>query len=293
MKKRILSLALAGVLCLSTAAPALAAGLDQFGKVNTYAAGQFADVPADAWYAALPDKEGSQAGDVYTIPVTTSTEKVIANDMKFKTLGDGTLRSYSGDLTYNKATSVLHWQGEDWNYKRAVAPVIAPKIEGYMEQQGVKLYSQMGKPDYVYYEDYNWVPDFGALYGVTLKEYSPMGPYKDNSLLSDEMNELLEQAFGGYIPIATYYYNAADVTEALGSVFPARLNSNVFDQFIEALKDCDFERTTYRTIEGKLEVGYKGHNLLVTMGVNHVDYAYAPSGDGNDTIAINIQTSYD
>ncbi len=52
MKKRILSLALAGVLCLSTAAPALAAGLDQFGKVNTYAAGQFADVPADAWYAA-------------------------------------------------------------------------------------------------------------------------------------------------------------------------------------------------------------------------------------------------
>ena len=52
MKKRILSLALAGVLCLSTAAPALAAGLDQFGKVNTYAAGQFADVPANAWYAA-------------------------------------------------------------------------------------------------------------------------------------------------------------------------------------------------------------------------------------------------
>ena len=52
MTKRILSLALVGVLCLSTAAPALAAGLDQFGKVNTYAAGQFADVPADAWYAA-------------------------------------------------------------------------------------------------------------------------------------------------------------------------------------------------------------------------------------------------
>ncbi len=39
MKKRILSLVLTGALCLSTAAPALAAGLDNFSKVNTYTAG--------------------------------------------------------------------------------------------------------------------------------------------------------------------------------------------------------------------------------------------------------------
>ena len=35
MKKRILSLVLAGTLCLSLSAPALAAGLDNFQKVNT------------------------------------------------------------------------------------------------------------------------------------------------------------------------------------------------------------------------------------------------------------------
>ena len=51
MKKRILSLLLAAALCLSLSAPALAAGLDNFGKVNAYTAGQFTDVPADAWFA--------------------------------------------------------------------------------------------------------------------------------------------------------------------------------------------------------------------------------------------------
>ena len=48
MKKRILSLVLAGTLCLSLSAPALAAGLDDFQKVNTYTAGQFSDVPPEA-----------------------------------------------------------------------------------------------------------------------------------------------------------------------------------------------------------------------------------------------------
>ena len=45
-KKRILSLALDGALCLSMTAPALAAGLDNFQKVSTYMVGQFSDVPA-------------------------------------------------------------------------------------------------------------------------------------------------------------------------------------------------------------------------------------------------------
>ena len=64
MKKRILSLVLTGVLCLSTAAPALAAGLDNFGKVNTYTAGQFTDVPADAWFA--PNVQAAYELDLMT-----------------------------------------------------------------------------------------------------------------------------------------------------------------------------------------------------------------------------------
>ena len=53
MKKRILSTLLAGALTLSLAPAALAAepGLANFGKVNTYAAGTFADVADAAWYA--------------------------------------------------------------------------------------------------------------------------------------------------------------------------------------------------------------------------------------------------
>ena len=52
MKKRLLSLLLTGALCLSLSAPALAAGLENFQKTNTYTAGQFTDVPAGEWYAA-------------------------------------------------------------------------------------------------------------------------------------------------------------------------------------------------------------------------------------------------
>ena len=64
MKKRILSLALAGALCLSLSAPALAAGLDNFSKVNTYTAGQFTDVPADAWFA--PNVQSAYELDLMT-----------------------------------------------------------------------------------------------------------------------------------------------------------------------------------------------------------------------------------
>lgn len=64
MKKRILSLVLTCTLCLSTAAPALAAGLDNFSKVNTYTAGQFTDVPADAWFA--PNVQAAYELDLMT-----------------------------------------------------------------------------------------------------------------------------------------------------------------------------------------------------------------------------------
>ena len=64
MKKRILSLVLAGTLCLSTAAPALAAGLDNFQKVNTYTAGQFSDVPAGSWFA--PNVQAAYELDLMT-----------------------------------------------------------------------------------------------------------------------------------------------------------------------------------------------------------------------------------
>ncbi|WP_283114835.1 S-layer homology domain-containing protein [Intestinimonas timonensis] len=64
MKKRILSLVLTGALCLSLTAPALAAGLDNFGKVNTYTVGQFTDVPADSWFA--PNVQAAYELDLMT-----------------------------------------------------------------------------------------------------------------------------------------------------------------------------------------------------------------------------------
>ena len=64
MKKRILSLVLAGTLCLSLSAPALAAGLDNFQKVNTYTAGQFSDVPAGSWFA--PNVQAAYELDLMT-----------------------------------------------------------------------------------------------------------------------------------------------------------------------------------------------------------------------------------
>ena len=64
MKKRILSLVLTGALCLSSAAPALAAGLDNFSKVNTYTAGQFSDVPAGSWFA--PNVQAAYELDLMT-----------------------------------------------------------------------------------------------------------------------------------------------------------------------------------------------------------------------------------
>ena len=64
MKKRILSLVLASALCLSLTAPALAAGLDNFSKVNTYTAGQFSDVPAGSWFA--PNVQAAYELDLMT-----------------------------------------------------------------------------------------------------------------------------------------------------------------------------------------------------------------------------------
>lgn len=53
MKRRVLSLLLAGVMAAS-ALPGIAsaAGLSNFQKSNTYTPGQFADVPAGSWFAA-------------------------------------------------------------------------------------------------------------------------------------------------------------------------------------------------------------------------------------------------
>jgi len=53
MKKRLFSLLFAGILALyALPQTVLAAGsLSNFQKINTYAAGQFADVPAAEWYA--------------------------------------------------------------------------------------------------------------------------------------------------------------------------------------------------------------------------------------------------
>ena len=64
MKKRILSLVLTSALCLSLTAPALAAGLDNFSKVNTYTAGQFSDVPAGSWFA--PNVQAAYELDLMT-----------------------------------------------------------------------------------------------------------------------------------------------------------------------------------------------------------------------------------
>ena len=47
--KRILSITLALILSLLLCVPAMAAS--EFQKVNSYVAGQFADVPADSWCA--------------------------------------------------------------------------------------------------------------------------------------------------------------------------------------------------------------------------------------------------
>ena len=52
MKKRVLSVLLVALLLTAVVTTsAAAAGLSNFTKVNTYADGQFTDVPADAWYA--------------------------------------------------------------------------------------------------------------------------------------------------------------------------------------------------------------------------------------------------
>ena len=86
MKKRLLSLLLTGALCLSLSAPALAAGLENFQKTNTYTAGQFTDVPAGEWYDFYTGERftGGQAVDVGcadTIPVFSLGGRWRANEV--------------------------------------------------------------------------------------------------------------------------------------------------------------------------------------------------------------------
>ena len=108
MKKRILSLVLAGALCLSLSAPALAAGLDNFGKVNAYTAGQFTDVPADAWFA--PNVQAAYELDLMTGSSTTTFNPngnltiaealVLACRLHSTYVGDGETFAANGGIWY-------------------------------------------------------------------------------------------------------------------------------------------------------------------------------------------------
>ena len=108
MKKRILSLVLASALCLSLTAPALAAGLDNFGKVNTYTAGQFTDVPADAWFA--PNVQAAYELDLMTGSsdttfnpngnLTIAEALVLACRLHSTYVGDGETFTTSGGTWY-------------------------------------------------------------------------------------------------------------------------------------------------------------------------------------------------
>ena len=108
MKKRILSLVLAGTLCLSLSAPALAAGLDNFQKVNTYTAGQFSDVPAGSWFA--PNVQAAYELDLMTGSsattfnpsgnLTIAEALVLACRLHSTYVGDGATFAGSGGAWY-------------------------------------------------------------------------------------------------------------------------------------------------------------------------------------------------
>ena len=108
MKKRILSLLLAAALCLSLSAPALAAGLDNFGKVNAYTAGQFTDVPADAWFA--PNVQSAYELDLMTGSsattfnpngnLTIAEALVLACRLRSTYVGDGETFAANGGTWY-------------------------------------------------------------------------------------------------------------------------------------------------------------------------------------------------
>ena len=108
MKKRLLSLLLTGALCLSLSAPALAAGLENFQKTNTYTAGQFTDVPAGEWYAAnvqaayeLGLMEGSSATTFNPSGNLTIAEAlVLACRLHSTYVGDGATFAGSGGAWY-------------------------------------------------------------------------------------------------------------------------------------------------------------------------------------------------
>ena len=107
-KKRLLSLLLTGALCLSLSAPALAAGLENFQKTNTYTAGQFTDVPAGEWYAAnvqaayeLGLMEGSSASTFNPSGNLTIAEAlVLACRLHSTYVGDGATFTGSGGAWY-------------------------------------------------------------------------------------------------------------------------------------------------------------------------------------------------
>ncbi len=107
-KKRLLSLLLTGALCLSLSAPALAAGLENFQKTNTYTAGQFTDIPAGEWYAAnvqaayeLGLMEGSSATTFNPSGNLTIAEAlVLACRLHSTYVGDGATFAGSGGAWY-------------------------------------------------------------------------------------------------------------------------------------------------------------------------------------------------
>ena len=108
MKKRLLPLLLTGALCLSLSAPALAAGLENFQKTNTYTAGQFTDVPAGEWYAAnvqaayeLGLMEGSSATTFNPSGNLTIAEAlVLACRLHSTYVGDGATFTGNGGAWY-------------------------------------------------------------------------------------------------------------------------------------------------------------------------------------------------
>ena len=119
MKRKLVSLVLTAALCLGLSAPAFAAGLDNFQRGKTYAAGQFTDVPADAWFAANVQAAyelGLMEGNTGTTfnpsgNLTIAEALVLACRLHSTYVGDGATFTGSGGAWYQPYVDYAVEQG--------------------------------------------------------------------------------------------------------------------------------------------------------------------------------------
>ena len=168
-------------------------------------------------------------------------------------------------------------------FHRADSTKVYPSYQVIYNEKSADMEALRQK--YVMYDEFPFIPDFGALYGL-----EPL-PEDDDIEYSAKVQALLDMVDALTADMTVYYYSAADAQKIRGDVFPPAITPEFFNEYEDILEECGFKGEFRRGATGEMNYYFVGYGYLITYEVLHAELSYITGRENylNDKIAIYIQ----